>query len=88
VGTASPLVETNPRKWDKYVCGRTLYWQVESSTGVKSPIQTAYVTCVAAYDPNNSLAGLLSMRSMTLQPVNVGLFTQRDVYIASSRLNL
>ncbi|MGE5842323.1 MAG: C39 family peptidase, partial [Deltaproteobacteria bacterium] len=43
-GPASPVVEANPRKWDQYTCGHTLYWWVESSTGVNSPIQTAQVS--------------------------------------------
>src|SRR4029079_18002907 len=46
-GTTSPIVETNPRKWDKYSCGRSLYWRVPTSEGVKSPIQTQVVDCGA-----------------------------------------
>jgi hypothetical protein len=45
-GTASPLSVSSPAsKWDKYICGRTLYWRVSTSTGVQSPIQSATVSC-------------------------------------------
>jgi parallel beta-helix repeat protein len=39
-GTASPVITTDPRRWDKYTCGRTLYWRVwDQSRTVSSPIQ-------------------------------------------------
>lgn len=42
-GTTSPLVENNPHKWDKYTCGKTLYWRVETANGNVSPIAQALV---------------------------------------------
>lgn len=44
-GTSSPLVENNPTKWDKYSCGRTLYWIVKTPSGDKSKIVPSVVTC-------------------------------------------
>lgn len=46
-GAASPLQVSNPQtKWDKYSCGRTLYWRVyNADRSVQSPIQTTTVTC-------------------------------------------
>lgn len=44
-GSASPLVITNPSKWDKYVCGMNFYWRVKSSTNTVSAIQHAIVDC-------------------------------------------
>mgnify|MGYP001584859767 CR=1 FL=1 len=44
-GPSSPIVETNPTKWDKYSCGRTLYWQVRTLEGTQSAIQSNIVTC-------------------------------------------
>lgn len=44
-GATSPLVVTNPTKWDKYVCGKNFYWRVKSSTNVISSIQHAIVDC-------------------------------------------
>jgi hypothetical protein len=39
-GTASPVATTNPRRWDKYTCGRTLYWRVwDQGRAISSPIQ-------------------------------------------------
>jgi hypothetical protein len=41
-GAASPVSTTNPRRWGKYLCGRTLYWRVwDQGRTVSSPIQTA-----------------------------------------------
>jgi hypothetical protein len=33
------------KKWDKYVCGKTLYWRVENMYGDLSPVQMAVVQC-------------------------------------------
>jgi hypothetical protein len=46
-GTASPLQVNNPQaKWDKYSCGRTLYWRVSNANrSAQSPIQTTTVNC-------------------------------------------
>jgi hypothetical protein len=45
-GWGTPIYSLNPlARWDKYSCGRTLYWRAVSSTGYHSPIQTARVTC-------------------------------------------
>lgn len=44
-GSTGFLEQFNPQAWDKYTCGKTLYWRVESDNGVKSPIQAAIVTC-------------------------------------------
>ncbi len=44
-GSKSPITLTNPTKWDKYSCGRVLYWQVITSSGDKSPIQVTTVNC-------------------------------------------
>lgn len=48
-GVSPPVTETNPSKWDKYSCNRTLYWKVYTADRqVSSPIQTTTVGCVAA----------------------------------------
>lgn len=46
-GAFSPVAVTSPQtKWDKYTCGRTLYWRVSTADrSVMSPIQTAVVDC-------------------------------------------
>lgn len=44
-GVQSPVVEQNPLKWDKYSCGRDLYWRVSSGTQVVSPIVHTVVGC-------------------------------------------
>lgn len=47
-GATSPLQVSNPQvKWDKYSCGRTLYWKVSNADrSAQSPIQTTTVNCV------------------------------------------
>jgi uncharacterized membrane protein len=41
-GSGSPVATGNPQRWDKYRCGRTLYWRVwNQERTVSSPIQTA-----------------------------------------------
>ena len=49
-GVTSPLQVTNPQaKWDKYVCGKTLYWRVyNADRSAQSPIQTTTVNCAVA----------------------------------------
>lgn len=44
-GKSSPIVERNPIKWDKFSCGRVLYWTVRMG-GQKSNIYSTRVTCV------------------------------------------
>lgn len=45
-GGSSPIVVNDPTKWDKYSCGRTLYWRVyNQDNGVASPIRQARVNC-------------------------------------------
>jgi len=46
-GAASPLALSNPQAvWDKYICGRTLYWKVyNADRSVNSPIQASTVFC-------------------------------------------
>lgn len=46
-GTQSPIEVGSPQqRWDKYVCGATLYWRVYNSTRTfSSPIQTGIVQC-------------------------------------------
>lgn len=45
-GSKSPVVMNYPTKWDKYNCGRTLYWKVKAyNNQIISPIQTSTVTC-------------------------------------------
>ena len=44
VGHGSPLVQTNPRQWDKYHIGKKLYWRVTNfERTVSGPIMTAVV---------------------------------------------
>ncbi len=46
MGNQSPITETNPTKWGKYSCGKTLYWQVNSLyTNNYSSIQSTTVDC-------------------------------------------
>lgn len=42
-GKGSPIIESNPTKWEQYACGKTLYWQITSLDGMKSPIQQTVV---------------------------------------------
>jgi Tfp pilus assembly protein FimT len=45
-GASSPVTVASPTaKWNKYVCGATLYWRVSTPAGVTSPIQTSVVNC-------------------------------------------
>lgn len=46
-GSQSPLVVADPQdKWDKYSCGRTLYWRVyNADRSVSSAIQATTVDC-------------------------------------------
>ena len=44
-GSGSPMIETNPIKWDKYSCSRTLYWRVRSDNGDQSGITATTVDC-------------------------------------------
>lgn len=45
-GSASPIVVNDPTKWDKYSCGRTLYWRVwNEERTIASPIQSKIVPC-------------------------------------------
>lgn len=37
-GKVNPIIKMDPRIWDKYSCGRTLYWRITSGSGVESPI--------------------------------------------------
>ncbi len=41
----NPLIADTPQNWDKYRCGRTLYWRIKSVTGTSSPIQATTVLC-------------------------------------------
>lgn len=54
-GSTSPLVESNPTKWDKYSCGRALYWRVRTSTSVQSGITPTTVYCPPTPTPTLSL---------------------------------
>jgi hypothetical protein len=41
-GSGSPVSTSNPRRWDKYRCGKTLYWRVwNQERTISSPIQSA-----------------------------------------------
>jgi hypothetical protein len=43
-GAASPLTETDPAKWDKYVAGKKLYWRVTNfERTIQSPIMEVIV---------------------------------------------
>lgn len=46
-GSQSPVIVTDPQqRWDKYTCGRILYWRVyNASKTISSPIQTSAVQC-------------------------------------------
>lgn len=45
-GTKNPIQVLNPKKWDKYQCGKTLYWKVyNSSRTISSPIQKVIINC-------------------------------------------
>lgn len=39
-------VDSPQNKWDKYQCGKTLYWQVVSQLGNQSPIQSSIISCI------------------------------------------
>lgn len=45
-GDKSPIIEKNPIKWDKYSCGRKLYWRIfTTDRSVQSPIQNTTIYC-------------------------------------------
>lgn len=45
LGNNSPIVVSDPIKWDQYRCGNTLWWRVISNENVTSPIQTGFIQC-------------------------------------------
>ncbi|KKQ66739.1 MAG: hypothetical protein US86_C0004G0057 [Candidatus Daviesbacteria bacterium GW2011_GWA2_38_24] len=52
-GSKSPVIENNPKKWDAYACGKTLYWRAyDEERKVQSSIQKAVVECVAKPSPS------------------------------------
>lgn len=44
-GYQSPIIVNNPTKWDKYSCGRLLFWAIQSDVPIQSQVQSATVTC-------------------------------------------
>lgn len=48
-GSQSPVVVSNPQaRWDKYICGATLYWRAYTDDRLEqSPIQAATISCPA-----------------------------------------
>lgn len=69
-GSNSPITISNPTKWDKYQCNRTLYWRVyNSDRTVSSSIQTTTINCVTPIPtPAGSftnLSGELAVSSAT-----------------------
>ena len=45
-GIGNTITITNPVKWDKYQCGKTLYWRIYNHNRVvKSPIQATTIIC-------------------------------------------
>jgi subtilisin family serine protease len=44
-GLQSPIYLSNPTKWDKYTCGRTLYWRVKDNQGNQSSIKGTTINC-------------------------------------------
>ncbi|MDQ3099288.1 MAG: DNRLRE domain-containing protein [bacterium] len=61
-GRNIPLIAQDPQNmWDKYSCGRTLYWRVYNiDRTVTSPIQTAIVDCTATPSPSPTTTPTLS----------------------------
>lgn len=44
-GSGSPIIVSNPQsKWDKYICGATIYWRVVTGS-IKSEVQTSVIDC-------------------------------------------
>ena len=85
-GTASPLQVTNPQaKWDKYSCGRTLYWRVYNvDRSAQSPIQTTTVNCAVATPTPTPTSVPTPTKAPTPTPIDV---TPPTVVISSPANN-
>lgn len=59
-GMSGTVVQSNPTQWDKYSCGRTLYWRVTGNNGQFSPIKS-FVVC-----ENNTVLGATSSITVPL----------------------
>ncbi|MBI2464689.1 hypothetical protein HYV64_00970 [Candidatus Shapirobacteria bacterium] len=46
LGKDSPVVVSDPSKWNEYVCDKVYYWTVEDDQGVVSEVQQAYADCI------------------------------------------
>ncbi|OGK23453.1 hypothetical protein A3C25_02180 [Candidatus Roizmanbacteria bacterium RIFCSPHIGHO2_02_FULL_38_11] len=68
-GPSSPVTESNPTKWDKYSCGRTLYWRVKTTTGVQSDIQSATVTCITPESSPTPTSSITTTPTFTPTPL-------------------
>lgn len=70
-GMSSPVYQLDPmNKWDKYTCGRSLYWIIKTvllATDVQSPVQTGQVSCIGNPASPSPLA------SASLGPVSVNI---------------
>ena len=54
-GSSSPIIVSNPTKWDKYQCNTTLYWRVlTSDRSSQGPIQTLNVCSSPSPSPSPS----------------------------------
>jgi hypothetical protein len=86
-GQASPIVELSPSKWDKYQCGRTLYWNIVSQSGAQSPNQATTIYCVAATttELKNTLNNFKQSPN-TLDGYSDGKINSLDASLITSRL--
>lgn len=50
-GTEKSALQANAKQWDKFTCGKTLYWRVQSAEGLKSDIQKSTVVECAPTTP-------------------------------------
>lgn len=84
-GSQSPVTVSNPQaRWDKYVCGATLYWKVYTSDrSIESPIQTATVSCPT---PTPTVTPTPTS-TPTPAPVTVTLNPVADAYVRSDKQN-
>lgn len=67
-GSASPLVESNPIKWNEYTCGKIVYWKIKSALGEESQIQNAIVSCVTPTPASSVSATPTATLSASISP--------------------
>ena len=57
MGTTSPIVEKNPRKWTGFTCGKTVYWRLrDDENQIKTEMQPVTIVCPPKTPPKVSLS--------------------------------